>query len=146
MKIFTEENGKKVVYVQAKDLVFIANHFRTPDEIKNLIPMHATSITADPNEYFSFTNPKFVEFMKKEVPYVVDKDEYDNLTDKEINEKRENLQRDFNTSDKNFNLLPKKDKKITSTAYIGLMTLQHLKDDTDNYLINARNNYEKFIK
>lgn len=146
MKIFTKEDGKEVVYVQIKDLVFIANHFRTPNEIKNLIPMHVTSMTADPNEYFAFTNPKFVEFMKREVPYVVDKDEYDNLTDKEINEKRESLQRDLNTSDKKFNLLPKKDKKVNSTAYIGLMTLQHLKDDTDNYIINGRNNYEKTIK
>ena len=84
MKRFAEEKGKKVVYVQVKDLRFLDSQSRTPQNVKNLIKLEHLNVNRQ-EDYFRFDDEEFVKYLNN-ANFIIDYDEFSNLSDKYIRE------------------------------------------------------------
>lgn len=82
MKVFSNENGKEVVFVQYCDLRILNFSSRTPKSIKKEIPMHVCS-ELESEEYFKYDNEEIVSWLKN-IYYILDFDKFSKMSNDAI--------------------------------------------------------------
>ena len=103
MKKFNKENGKESVFIQVRDLRFLDSRSRTPKEIRNNIKLDNLNVNRM-DEYFEFTNKDFVEYIKRNTDFIINYDEFTQMT-------YEDICRGFNQNHKNIETLIKEINK-----------------------------------
>ena len=78
MKRFVEENGKKIVIVQGKDLSFLDSQSRTPKNIKKLISFEHINYNNREKE-FKFSDKEFVDYIS-DSDFIINFDEFNKLS------------------------------------------------------------------
>lgn len=105
MKLFHSENGKKVVYVQMKDLLYLAQ------EIDLKIPAAVYTevfegLKIQNNTYLMnfirFEKEEEIQFFEK-LDFIIDYNEYKNFSDKQIKREREVIEKRIEEIEKEWN-------------------------------------------
>ena len=119
MKIFRKEDGIEKVYVQMNDMIYVNNLVSSiPATIFIKVFGHGITIIDDSNrfDFVSFDLPHEIEFFRN-IDWIIDYNEYINLTIKELNDK--------------YNILY--DKLLYFSRKIDSMTEEELDDNCDIY-------------
>jgi len=95
MKIFHEENGKKVVYVQEKDvLYFIKSDVEIlPSIVEQFFKNGITPIDSDQLKFIKIEGEKEVKFFE-ERDYILDYNKYKNFTEHQLDEEIEKVDKE----------------------------------------------------
>ena len=139
MKKFNKENGKESVFIQVRDLRFLDSRSRTPKEIRNNIKLDNLNVNRM-DEYFEFTNKDFVEYIKRNTDFIINYDEFTQMT-------YEDICRGFNQNHKNIETLIKeinkdlKKKKDVTTKRHNLDELNYFEQSILYFL-----SHEKYAK
>lgn len=108
MKIFREENGKEVVYIQCKDL----NLITSVEPLCRYIDIDISisqSLATNREKFVKLEEPKIIAELKK-LYFIVDFDEFKSLSEEEINKRfKENEQEIETLSSKKV----RKDERLT---------------------------------
>lgn len=108
MKLFHNENGRNVVYVQLQDIFFIFHetYITIPESIITKVFSNVT-IVDDSNrfDFVRFDEDSEVAFFKK-LDFIIDYDDYKDLTDKQLNEKYQKAVEMHNSVATEFNSMP----------------------------------------
>lgn len=119
MKIFRNEDGKEKVYIQNVDMIYLKKLEKIfPSSIFSKLFGKEYELIMEQNEYdfISFNDPHEIQFFD-DIDWIIDYDEYINLTIKEINDKYSVLY----------------DKLLYFANKLDSMSEQELKDNYDVY-------------
>jgi len=92
VKLFHTENGKEVVYVQMQDLMHL-NSIDIPIPASIYVKVFTRTIIVDDSnrfEFVKFDEEHEIKFFR-ELDFVIDFEQYVNLTDEQLEEKRKKL-------------------------------------------------------
>jgi hypothetical protein len=107
MKLFHTENGKEVVYVQMQDIVHLHRSSTTiPASVCTKV-FNGTLIVTDLNrfDFVRFDEEHEVKFFR-ELDFIIDYDQYKDLTDKQLNEEFFNFAVKSNKIAEKWNSMP----------------------------------------
>lgn len=136
MKRFQDENGKKIVFVQGKDLRFLDAQSRTPSSVKKMINFNSININKQ-EEYYEFTNEEFIDFLKNEAFYILDVDEFDKKTNEDISKEFDRITNNIEKIQKEKKKLKK--QKIEQKGFDeALYALLHYQSGIVNYIEEKR--------
>lgn len=108
MKLFHNENGRDVVYVQIHDIFFISNEtdITIPESIITKVFSNVTIVDCSNRfDFVRFDEDSEVAFFKK-LDFIIDYDDYKDLTDKQLNEKYQKAVEMHNSIATKFNSMP----------------------------------------
>ena len=124
MKRFTIENGKETVFLQVRDLRFLDSRTRTPKDIRKNIKLDNLNVNKQ-EEFFEFKSKDFVEYLKKEADFILDYDEFSNMS-------YEDICKGFNQNHKNIeNLIKEINKDLKKKKDV--TTKRHTLDELNYY-------------
>lgn len=139
MKLFREENGEEVVYIQCKDLNLIENveSLSRGIDIKMTLRQSAMS---NKDEFVRVEDPKIVSALKN-MYFIVDYDEFSKLSDEEINKKIIENRKEI------AKLNQKKMKREDGAAVLQIFyTRTHYEEDIKSCIYYKKNNEEPKFK
>ena len=119
MKIFHTENGKEVVYVQMQDIMYLSNETDIPIPVTIFTKVFAgVTIVDDSNrfKFVKFDDEHEVEFFKN-LKFIIDFNQYKNLTDEQLEEEGKELATQANEIAKKWNSMTEEERKQNSFPY-----------------------------
>lgn len=105
MKLFHTENGKKVVYVQMQDIMYLNyTDISIPISINRKVFKPGVSVIKDSNRFnfVRFDEETEVKFFE-ELQFIIDYDEYKNFTDEQFEKEKEKIGIRLNEINNKFN-------------------------------------------
>lgn len=135
MKLFRDEEGKEVVYIQCKDISLIT---AVNSSLKsfNENELFSSLLISDRKGYVRLENPQTVEKLKG-MHFIVDFDEFQDLDEEEIHEKFQENRFEMDRLQVQLRRIKKSKKKGLSEIY---MTKNHYAEDILEYLEYRRKN------
>lgn len=119
MKLFHKENGEEVVYVQLQDLMYLINDSNIPIPASIITQVFSDIVIVTDENRFDFV--KFVEESEisffKELDFILDFDEYKDLTDKQLEEKADSFICKSNDIALKWNNMSKDEKSKNTKLY-----------------------------
>lgn len=126
MKIFSNENGRDVIYIQYSDLRLLNYSQRTPENIKKLIPIEAcSSIYMD--EYMKFDNKELIEWVRNTY-FILDFDQFSKMSKNEIYIEYIMIESRIELILNDLKKIPKKQRKNQKGLYQAYEALVHYKN------------------
>ena len=119
MKLFHEENGREVVYVQMQDLAYLnEKDISIPASIYMKVFSNPITIINNQNrfDFVKFEEKEEVQFFK-ELEFIIDFDKYKNLTDEEIEAQGDKLATRALEIEEKWNEMTKKEQEKNSDEY-----------------------------
>ena len=115
MKIFHEEDGRNVVYVQVDDILFIVKNLGDmliPASIccKIFCNDGATITCSNQYDFIKFNSDLEISFFKK-LDFVIDYDDYKDLSDEQLENHYNNVFLDYISSIKRWTRMSNEDQK-----------------------------------
>ena len=121
MKIFHTENGKEVVYVQIQDIVEL-NQSDMPIPASIYLNAFNGIVFVDDSNRFNFVRldeEHEVKFFKK-LEFIIDYDEYKDLTDEQLEGKWKQLANKSNEIAKKWNYMSEDEKEKNGNLFLGI--------------------------
>lgn len=130
MKIFHEENGRNVVYIQVADILFIAydiDDMLVPASVFTKVFCNEGAVVTCRNltHFLRFDRPSEVSFFKG-LDFIIDYDNYKSLTDEQLQEQYNKLAEDYNISMERWEKMSKKEKDDNTELYDFLKKQYHI--------------------
>ena len=122
MKIFHNEKGKDVVYVQMNDILYLIHETDIPVSgsifTKAFPDFTGMNIVTDKNrfDFVRFEDSSDVKFFKK-LDFILDFDQYKNLTDAQLEKEIRNLEARAEEIAKKWNKMTKKQRRNKKSLY-----------------------------
>lgn len=126
MKIFSNENGRDVIYIQYSDLRLLNYSQRTPENIKKLIPIEAcSSIYMD--EYMKFDNKELIEWVR-DIYFILDFNKFSKMSKEELYTEYKESEIKLERILQELKKIPKKQRKNQKGLYQAYEALEHYKN------------------
>ncbi len=153
MKLFHTERGKEVVYVQLHDIMYLFHEtdIPLPASIFTEIFVDKPFVVCDSNrfDFLRFKNEKEVQFFK-ELDFIIDFDQYKNLTDKEFDQKAIEIATKANEIAEKWNSMSKEERGENQALYDDHRNLEYMLNFiTEVYAVIHRKRamcFPKFVK
>ncbi len=127
MKVFHWENGKEVVYVQLQDMMYLYESDVAILASVFQAVFSGTTLITDENrfDFVKFKEEREVDFFK-ELDFIIDFDEYKNLTDRELVKKIEELGDSLDEIAKKWNSMTIKERKKNGSLYSEYQNIEYM--------------------
>ena len=130
MKIFHEEDGRNVVYVQVDDILFIVKNLGDmliPASIccKIFCNDGATITCSNQYDFIKFNSDLEISFFKK-LDFVIDYDDYKDLSDEQLKNHYNNVFLDYISSIKRWTRMSNEDQKKNTELKICIKKQRHM--------------------
>lgn len=153
MKLFHTERGKEVVYVQLNDIMYLFHEtdIPMPASIFTEIFVDKPLIVCDSNrfDFLRFKKENEVQFFKKQ-DFIIDFDEYKNLTDEEFDQKAIEIATKANEIAEKWNSMSEEERGQNQSLYDDHRNLGYMLNFiTEVYAIIHRKrvmHFPKFVK
>ena len=119
MKLFHTEDGKEVVYVQMQDIMYLSNgtDIPIPASIFEKV-LNGVNVVTDENrfEFIRFELEDEVKFFK-DLEFIIDYDNYKELTNKQLEEKAKELAIKANEMAAKWNAMNEEERENNNSLY-----------------------------
>ena len=119
MKLFHTEKGKESVYVQMQDIMYLSNETDIPIPATIFEKVFTGITVVDDNnrfEFVKFNKEHEVKFFKK-LGFIIDYDQYKDLTDEQLEEEAQKLQIKANDIADKWNAMSEEERKENKSLY-----------------------------
>ena len=120
MKLFHTENDEEAVYVQIHDIMYLSHETGRPIPASIFTKVCTTGVTivTDANrfEFVRFDDESDVEFFKK-LDFIIDFDQYKDLTDEQLEEEAQKLETRANEIAKTWNSMSEEERRKNSSLF-----------------------------
>ena len=119
MKLFHTENGKEAVYVQMQDIMYLSNEtdMPIPATIFEKVFSGVTIVTdANRFDFVKFEEEHEIEFFR-ELDFVIDFDQYKDLTDEQLEEEAQKLGTKANDIAEKWNAMTEDERRKNGSLY-----------------------------
>ena len=129
MKIFHEENGRNVVYVQMQDIMFIVHDLddiAIPASIMNYFFSRGFAIVNNSNrfDFVKFDKEPEVAFFKT-LNFIIDYNDYKDLTEEQFQERFKSVVCEYNSLAKKWNKMPETEREKNINLLVSSQKLEH---------------------
>ena len=130
MKIFHEENGRNVVYVQVNDILFIVTNLGDmpiPASICcKVFCNDAAAVTCSNHfAFIRFDTDSEISFFK-ELDFIIDYDDYKNLSKEQLEKDYEKVVADYNNSAKKWSKMSNEEKVKNTELQFFIKKMKHM--------------------
>ena len=129
MKIFHEENGRNVVYVQMQDIMFIVHDLADiaiPASIMNYFFSRGFAIVNNSNrfDFVKFDKEPEVAFFKT-LNFIIDYNDYKDLTEEQFQERFKSVVCEYNSLAKKWNKMSETEREKNINLLVSIQKLEH---------------------
>ena len=128
MKLFHNENGRTVVYVQMQDIMFISNETEIPMPASIFHKVFSgITIVNDSNrfDFVRFDEDSEVSFFK-DLDFIIDYDEYKDLTDEQLDQRIESFVNEHNNYVEKWNGMSERNRIRNTDLYFSINNLEYV--------------------
>ena len=129
MKLFHTENGKEVVYVQTQDIMYLNNEtdISIPASIFAKVFVGGVTITDASNrfDFAKFEDESEVKFFR-ELDFIIDYDQYKDLTDEQFMEEYQKLESKANEIDEKWNNMTEEEREENGSLYDEYCNIEYM--------------------
>ena len=129
MKIFHEENGRNVVYVQMQDIMFIVHDLADiaiPASIMNYFFSRGFAIVNNSNrfDFVKFDKEPEVAFFKT-LNFIIDYNDYKDLTEEQFQERFKSVVCEYNSLVKKWNKMSETEREKNENLFVSTQKLEY---------------------
>ena len=129
MKIFHEENGRNVVYVQMQDIMFIVHDLddiAIPASIMNYFFSRGFAIVNNSNrfDFVKFDKEPEVAFFKT-LNFIIDYNDYKDLTEEQFQERFKSVVCEYNSLVKKWNKMSETEREKNENLFVSTQKLEY---------------------
>ncbi len=129
MKIFHEENGRNVVYVQMQDIMFIVHDLddiAIPASIMNYFFSRGFVIVNNSNrfDFVKFDKEPEVAFFKT-LNFIIDYNDYKDLTEEQFQERFKSVVCEYNSLAKKWNKMSETEREKNENLFVSTQKLEY---------------------
>ena len=129
MKIFHEENGRNVVYVQMQDIMFIVHDLddiAIPASIMNYFFSRGFAIVNNSNrfDFVKFDKEPEVAFFKT-LNFIIDYNDYKDLTEEQFQERFKSVVCEYNSLVKKWNKMSETEREKNENLFVSTQKVEY---------------------